>query len=42
MSVIETAYLALVVFAFTGFAAVLGGVVVYTATDPANRKRPKH
>ncbi len=39
MSVAETAYLALVVFAFTGFAAVLGSVAVFTALDPADRKR---
>ncbi|MET0337587.1 MAG: hypothetical protein ABW063_07460 [Caulobacter sp.] len=38
MSVIETAYLALVVFAFTGFAAVLGGVAVFSALDPADPK----
>ncbi|WP_269716804.1 hypothetical protein [Caulobacter sp. NIBR2454] len=42
MSIVETAYLTMVLTAFCLFVAVVGGVAVFTAFDPATRRRPRH
>lgn len=40
MSFVEAAYLTMVLTAFCLFVAVVGGVSVFTALDPATRRRP--